>query len=171
MVFHPFKFFCYLQIDSGPFTAFMVTVYVGPPTLVIMYCYLKIFQTVRSHTNNVHSTVFGGNQLNVEEIKTARLLFIIVVFFNLCWIPVMLIDIVDTIDGKWTFPRETYVAYSFLATVSSALNPIIYGLLNNNFRREYLQLFRCRHCRKQPTVEPSVLMERRKKIKPTSATF
>lgn len=68
----------------------------------------------------------------------------------------MLIDIVDTIDGKWTFPRETYVAYSFLATVSSALNPIIYGLLNNNFRREYLQLFRCRHCRKQPTVEPSI---------------
>ena len=170
MVFHPFKFFCYLQIDSGPFTAFMVTVYVGPPTLVIMYCYLKIFQTVRSHTNNVHSAVFGGNQLNVEEIKTARLLFVIVVFFNLCWIPVMLIDIVDTIDGKWTFPRETYVAYSFLATVSSALNPIIYGLLNNNFRREYLQLFRCRHCRKQPTVEPSVLMERRKKIKPTSTT-
>ena len=56
----------------------------------------------------------------------ARTLFIIVVFFNLCWTPVMLIDIVDTIYGRWTFPRETYVAYSFLATISSALNPIIY---------------------------------------------
>ena len=52
----------------------------------------------------------------------------------------MLIDIADTIYGRWTFPQETYVAYSFLATISSALNPIIYGLMNNNFRSEYLKI-------------------------------
>ncbi|KAJ7374284.1 melatonin receptor [Desmophyllum pertusum] len=52
MVFHPAKFFCYLPIDSGPFTAFMVTVYIGLPTCVIAFCYVRIFQTVRSHNNN-----------------------------------------------------------------------------------------------------------------------
>ncbi|XP_022800801.1 5-hydroxytryptamine receptor 1A-like [Stylophora pistillata] len=163
MVFHPFKFFCYLQIDSGPFMAYMVTVYIGLPTLVVMYCYLRIFETVRSHNDNVHSIALRGNQLNVEEIKTARLLFIIVLFFNICWTPVMLIDIVDTLNGKWIFPRETYVAYSFLATVSGSLNPIIYGLLNKNFRREYLKVFRRRYCRNRAKIEPSVVMERRPK--------
>ena len=163
MVFHPFKFFCYLQIDSGPFTGYLVTVYIALPTLVVMYCYLRIFQTVRSHKNNVHSIALRGNQLNVEEIKTARLLFIIVLFFNICWTPVMLIDIVDTLNGKWIFPLETYLAYSFLATVSSSLNPTIYGLLNKNFRREYLKVFRRRYCRNRAKVEPSVLMERRPK--------
>ena len=161
MVFHPSKFFCYLQIHSGAFTAFMVTVYVGLPTLVIFYCYLRIFQTVRGHNNNIQTSVFGSSAVNVEEIKVARTLFIIVVFFNLCWTPVMLIDIVDTIYGRWTFPRETYVAYSFLATISSALNPIIYGLMNNNFRSEYLKILRCSYCRLQTAVEPFVLIKRR----------
>ena len=91
----------------------------------------------------------------------ARTLFIIVVFFNLCWTPVMLIDIIDTIYGRWAFLPETYVAYSFLVTISSALNPIIYGLMNNNFRSEYLKTLRCSYCRLQTAVEPFVLMKRR----------
>ena len=49
MVFHPSKFFCYLQIDSRAFTALMAIVYVGLPTCIIFYCYLRIFNTVRSH--------------------------------------------------------------------------------------------------------------------------
>ena len=161
MVFHPAKFFCYLQIDSGPFTAFMVTVYIGLPTCVIAFCYVRIFQTVRSHNNNFQTAGVGSNRVNVEEIKVARTLFVIVVFFNLCWTPVLLIDIVDTIAGRWIFPREAYVAYSFLGTISSALNPIIYGVLNKSFQKEYVKIFRCSYCRFQTIVEQFVPMERR----------
>ena len=120
MVFHPSKFFCYLQIDSRAFTAVMVTVYIGLPSCVIFYCYLRIFQTVRSHNTHFQTSGVASHPLNVEEIKITRTLFVIVVCFNLCWTPVLLIDIVDTIRGTWTFPREAYVAYSFLATISSA---------------------------------------------------
>ena len=154
MVFHPSKFFCYLQIDSGAFTAFLVTVYVGFPTCVIFYCYLKIYQSVRCHNNNFQSTRVGCFAVNVEEIKVARTLFVIVVFFNLCWTPILVIDIVDTIRGSWIFPRGAYVAYSFLATISSALNPLIYGVLNKNFQKEYLKVFRCIYCRSETIVEP-----------------
>ena len=87
----------------------------------------------------------------------ARTLFVIVVFFTLCWAPVMVIDLVDVIRGSWTFPREAYIAYSVLATLSTALNPLIYGVLNRNFRREYLKLLRCRYCRPQAVVVPSVV--------------
>ena len=161
MMFHPSKFFCYLQIDSGPFTAFLVTVYIGLPTCVIFFCYLRIFQTVRSHNTNFQTTDVASNAVNVEEIKIARTLFVIVVFFSLCWAPILLIDIVDTIYGRWIFPREVYVAYGFLATLSSALNPVIYGVLNKNFRKEYLKILRCSYCRFQTIVEPFIVMERR----------
>ena len=154
MVFHPSKFFCYLQIDSGAFTAFLVTVYVGFPTCVIFFCYLRIFKTVRSHNNNFQTSGNGPSTLNVGEIKVARTLFVIVVFFNLCWTPILLIDLVDTVRGSWTFPREAYVAYSFLVTISSALNPVIYGVLNNSFQKEYLKFLRCSYCRSQTIVEP-----------------
>ena len=154
MVFHPSKFFCYLRIDSGAFgAAFLVAVYVGIPSCIIFYCYLRIFKTIRSHNNNLHLPDNGINSVNVEEIKVARTLFMIVVSFNLCWAPVLLIDIVDTILGRYTFPREAYVAYTFLANISSALNPLIYGVLNKNFRNDYIKVLSCRCCRAQAAVE------------------
>ena len=135
MVLHPSKFFCYLQIDSRAFTALMAIVYVGLPTCIILYCYLRIFNTVRSHNSNFETSRNGRNTVNVEEIKVARTLFVIVVFFNICWTPIFVIDITDTVLGRWIFPRELYVAYSFLATISSAINPLIYGVLNKIFKR------------------------------------
>ena len=154
MVFHPSKFFCYLEINSGAFTAVLVTVYIGLPASVIFYCYLRIYKTVRSHNNNFQLAGSGVSTINVEEIKMARTLFVIVVFFNLCWTPILLIDLVDTIRGRWVFPREVYVAYSFLAAISSALNPVIYGVLNKNFQNEYLKILRCTYCRSVTRVEP-----------------
>ena len=147
MVFHPYKFICYLTIDNSVFAATLVTVYVGIPSCVIFYCYLRIFKTVCSHNSNLQLSSNGSSMINVEDIKVVRTLFVIVVFFNLCWTPVLLIDLVDAIRGGWTFPREAYVAYTFLGTISSALNPLIYGVLNKSFRKDYLKLLCCRHCR------------------------
>ena len=161
MVFHPYKFICNPTIDSSVFAAILVTVYVGIPSCVIFYCYLRIFKTVHSHNNNFQLFSNGSSTVNVEDIKVARTLFAIVVFFNLYWTPVLLIDLVDTIRGGWTFPREAYVAYTFLGTISSALNPLIYGVLNKNFRKDYLKLLCCRHCRSQTAVEPAMVMEGR----------
>ena len=156
MIFHPAKFICFLNIDTTALISFE-TVFVGIPSCIIFYFYFRIFKTVRSHNNNLHLSGNGINAVNVEEVKVARTLFVIVVFFNLCWTPVLVIDLVDIIRGMWTFPREAYVAYSVLATLSAALNPFIYGVLNRNFRREYLKLLRCRHCRPQAVVEPSLV--------------
>ena len=154
MVFHPSKFFCYVQVDSGAFMVFIMTVYVGLPACVIFYSYTRIFKTVRSHNNKFQNTGTETSTANVEEIKVVRTIFVIVVFFFLCWTPILVIDIVDTTCGSWIFPREVYVAYNFLATISSALNPVIYGLLNKNFRKEYLKVLRCRCCHSQAIAAP-----------------
>ena len=50
------------------------------------------------------------------------------------------------------------MAWSLLGTISSALNPIIYGVLNKNFQKEYLKVLRCGYCRSKRIVEP-VLVE------------
>lgn len=81
--------------------------------------------------------------VNVEEIKITHTLFMIVACVQICWVPVLAIDIADRVHGMWTFPREVYVAYSFLATLNSALNPVILVLRNRNFRREYFKVLRC----------------------------
>lgn len=160
MVFHPSKFFCYLQIDSGPFTAFLVTVCIGPSITVIFYCYLRIFKIIQSHNKNFQTTGNGSSTVNEEEIKITLTLFVIVVLFVLCWTPVLLIDVIDTIRGSWTFAREAYVAYTFLATLSSALNPFVYGLMNRNFRKEYLKMLCCHCCRSYLIARPQTVQAR-----------
>ena len=151
MIFQPAKFICFLNIDTTALTSFE-TIFIGIPSCIIFYFYVRIFKTVRSHNNNFHPSgsgiSCGIDAVNVEEVKVARTLFVIVVFFTLCWAPIVVIDLEDVIRGSWTFPREAYIAYSVLATLSTALNPLIYGVLNRNFRREYLKLLRCRYCRR-----------------------
>ena len=159
MVFHPSKFVCFPQIERREYTACGVIAYVAIPTCVIFYCYMRIFKTVRSHNNNFQSSGTATSTVNVEEIKVARTLFIILVFFNLCWTPVLLVDIIDTVFVRWTFPREVYVTYSFLATLNSALNPLLYGVLNKNFRKEYLKILRCSYCRSQAIVAPVFIVQ------------
>ena len=138
--------------------AYGIPLYIGIPTCVIVYCYFRIFTTVRNHNySNFHLPGNPISSVNVEEVKVARTLLIIVVFFNLCWIPILTIDFVDTISQRYNFPSEVYVAYTFLATISSALNPLIYGVMNKSFRRNYLKVLRCRYCRSQGVVEPLAL--------------
>ena len=151
MIFHPAKFFCSFPIESSAFLAYGFRLYVGILTCVIIYCYFRIL-TVRRHNNNCPGNPIST--VNVEEVKVVRIIFVVVVFFNLCWIPVLTIDLVDTARQKWTFPPEAYLTYTFMATISSAFNPLIYGVLNKSFRKNYLNVLRCRCCRSQAVVEP-----------------
>ena len=153
MVFHPFKLFRVPKIIAV--LGISGTVCLGISCVIILYCYFRIFKTVRHHNNNFRPPDNPVNTINVEEVKVARTLFITVVFFILCWAPVMVI--VDTIHEKWIFSREAYLAYSFLAVFSSALNPLIYGVLNKSFRKDYLKVLCCRCCRSQGVVEPLAL--------------
>jgi melatonin receptor type 1A len=97
-------------------------------------------------------------------MRTTHTLFAIVIVFIVCWTPVLIIDIIDTIDGKWSLPRAVYASYTFLATISNAINPVIYGLMNPTLRGGYLDLLLCRKLggkrysfreRKEPTPEES----------------
>ena len=155
MVFHSFKLFCVPKIIAVP--GISGTVCLGISCAIILYCYFRIFKTVRHHNNNFRLPGNPVNTINVEEVKVERTLFITVLFFILCWAPIMVIDLVDTIHERWIFPREAYVAYSFLAVFCSALNPLIYCVLNKSFRKDYLKVLCCRCCRSQGVVEPLAL--------------
>ena len=76
MIFHASKFFCYPPIDNSAFVAYCLLLYLGIPSTIILYCYLRVFQTVRSHRNNFQRPGNPVITANVEEIKEARTLFV-----------------------------------------------------------------------------------------------
>ena len=155
MVFHPAKFFCYFSV-ANTYVYYGSPLYIGVPTCVFIYCYLRIFTTVRNHNRNAHLPGNPISSVNVEEVKVARTIFVVVVFFNLCWIPVLTVNVLDDAFQRWIFPTDVYIFYTLLGTLSSAVNPLIYGVMNKRFRTNYLRALRCTHCRSQVVVGPLV---------------
>ena len=156
VVYHPFKNFCHIHQFGGgrAFSAIRLVIYLALPSCVILFSYFRIFQKVRNHNQNFHFPNGTMSAVNVEEIKITHTLFMIVACVQICWVPIFAVDIADRVHGRWIFPREVYVAYSFLATLNSALNPIILVLRNRNFRKEYFELLRCNYFRPKSVVAP-----------------
>lgn len=149
-VFHPGKVICVTLheniFSSQVFTTFSSVAFVFLPACVVIWCYTKVFRAIRRHFRQLASrrvSTVSLNNLTPAEIVVTRTVFAIVLAFFICWIPCIVIDIVDVMRDEW-FDRQVYLAYTYFAYTSSAINPFIYGVLNRSFRVEYLKLLRCR---------------------------
>lgn len=156
MIFHPGKYFCYAHIDVAWYTAFVAILYVGVPINITLFCYFRVFQVVKKHNNRFSNSSGAQSNLNVEEIKITRTLFIVLIVYMTCWTPILIMDLIDTFRGFWSLSREAYTCYSFLAVVSSATNPIIYGFMNPVFKKEYLKILCCKKNRNGPNLARTV---------------
>lgn len=150
-VFHPGKAICvnlYRTITSSQvYTIVSCFTFVFLPAVIITWCYIKVFKAIRRHfrrlaERKVSTTSLGS--LKPAEIIVTRTVFVIMLAFFLCWIPCIVIDFVDIMQSRdeW-FDRRVYLAYTYFAYTSSAINPFIYGVMNRSFRLEFLKLFKC----------------------------
>ena len=147
-VFHPGKAICVnlyrSLISTQIYTIFSSVTFVFVPAVVIIWCYTKVFRSIRGHFRQLAASKMSSasiNNINPAEIVITRAVFAIVIVFFLCWIPCIVIDLVDISRDDW-FDRRVYLAYTYFAYTSSAINLIIYGIMNRSFRVEYLKFLR-----------------------------
>ena len=137
--FHAGKAMCWYSFQSNiAYTIFVECIYIATPLTVIIICYAKVFHTV-SRSNRVFVQENNPQQLraNVEEAKVTKTLAAVMVGFACCWLPICIVDNIDTARGEDTLPRQVYLTYGFLCYLSSTINPFIYVATNKQFRREY----------------------------------
>jgi len=129
------------------YTVFLECVFVATTLTIITICYIKVFRTV-SRSNQVFSRENNVQQLrtNVEEAKVSKTLAAVMVGFTCCWLPISIMDYIDAARVEQTLPRQVYLTYAFLAYLSSAINPVIYGAINRQFRREHKAILRMTVC-------------------------
>ncbi|EDO43315.1 predicted protein [Nematostella vectensis] len=155
--FSPGKCFYFQKSSNHQPSTLFAYVNVFIPMCVIIFCYYKIFNTIRSH--QIQANIQQNNNFlsrpNIQEIKVTRTLFLTVVGFMLCWTAVLVIDLFDMVLDKLSFPREMYIFYSWLVTISSVINPFIYGVMNPMFREEFKRILRikCNFPRIEPVQE------------------
>ncbi|XP_068713864.1 melatonin receptor type 1A-like [Montipora foliosa] len=143
-LFQPGKLFCYFE---SKFSLLILPFYIfiGISMVILIVCYLRVFKALKIHERTVAKNLRNGNarkvSLSLEDIKVTKILFVTVVAFIFCWTPVLVVDVVDNFLGSgWELNRETYYMYSVFGITSSAINPIIYGVMNPSYRRAYLRL-------------------------------
>uniref|UniRef100_H2YR13 G-protein coupled receptors family 1 profile domain-containing protein n=1 Tax=Ciona savignyi TaxID=51511 RepID=H2YR13_CIOSA len=128
------------------FTIFITVGAIVIPIIVIAFCYLKLFLTVRGSGRWVRSLsmgsgVFQSNEQHRRSIRKERNLLqtlaTTVAFFCVCWVPYGLSIL---IDAKGV-PKHAKKVFGWLGLSNSMVNFIIYGAMNPVFRRGYRNLF------------------------------
>ena len=115
------------------------------PTFIIVICYVKVFFALKEHRKNLLKvlTKVGPQfqRITVEDVRVTKTLFATVIGFLLCWMPVLLIEMVELGLGNDSLPRQVHLMFTMCGLSSSVINPFIYGVMNKAFRREYKNAF------------------------------
>lgn len=114
--------------------------FIVPMSLVIL-CYSSIHHVIRHHNNAIVPSLQQNNSqaTRIQDIKTCRVVFVAVLGFCLCWSP-----FISTMVLEFGFQIPIYpsvLSISFLLTSASAyINPLIYGVMNQTMRVEFLKI-------------------------------
>lgn len=156
-------FLC-LQFPSGADThvirIFQICLFVilyALPLLIMAILYVLICRKLwlRKIPGNISTT--NRAVVEMSKRKVVRLLVILVVVFALCWFPTYINHYFWFVRPEHGHKLPTGVQFVFLwlAHANSAINPCLYILLNDSFRRELVStLTRCLGCFScQPTCQ------------------
>ena len=157
------KFESICTVDWGrnvAYTLVFAIVFLYVPFLVTAVLYCVILQTAikqrrridlikvgeittecRSQGPGKNSEVTGVKK-TTKEHKATVMIAIVVGTFCICWFPHS-VGVFCILDPNCNFNDSFYVATTWLAMLNSAMNSIIYGLMNRSFRRAFKSVLFC----------------------------
>lgn len=97
-----------------------------------------------------------------DELKISCMLLVILTSFVMCWAPIAIVNLVETIRDESVAPGMNQFSV-FMMFFSSLINPVTYGLLNRKFRKEFSNVF-CLHCPSETPSSHGVTEERAKRV-------
>ncbi|CAH1784860.1 unnamed protein product [Owenia fusiformis] len=135
----------YLTHDSQSFKLFLLIIRAVIPCLLIIYCYTFIYRVTRESHRRVSHTMLNARTLNAHnqrhERHLTRMMMVIFIVFAISYFPCTISSIID-----WnTVLSKTYHMYCQITVyIGSSVNPLIYGLMNEQYQEAYLNILRCR---------------------------
>ncbi|RXG71448.1 C-X-C chemokine receptor type 1, partial [Armadillidium vulgare] len=139
------------EVYEKTFIAWLVIIIVlnWIPLTVMLFCYTKLFMEFKKHAMKVEGKEHPGI-LNMKK-RFVKMLFAMIIVFTLCWLPFQLFVIFNehlvmnndskTNDSDEVMYRFTLMEY--IVYLNPAVNPFIYGLMHENFKRGFRVTFKC----------------------------
>ncbi|XP_045394370.1 melatonin-related receptor [Lemur catta] len=135
-------------LNNHVFAVTIVCIHFVLPLLIVGFCYMRIWIKVLAARDPAGQN--PDNQL--AEVRNFLTMFVIFLLFAVCWCPINVLTVLVAVSPKamaGKIPNWLYLAAYFIAYFNSCLNAVIYGLLNENFRREYWTIF---HAMRHPIL-------------------
>ena len=141
--------FVHLSFSNGFVRIYNIVVnafYITVPNFVVAVCYWRVYKTIRHHNTAVAPSSREGNSpYGVNEARITRLLTVVVVSFYLCMFPGYFFTLLSDLNLLPSSVLKYHVSLRvFPIFTSSVINPIIYGVMNQSFRLEFVKIVRCR---------------------------
>ena len=153
----PVSEFCLFHWSSANFSKFhslaCAVVYGALPITIMIYLYSKLVYKLWFRPISSSSTIAQQNKLRYRK-KSARLVVTVSVIYSVCWIPVLAIYVISSFTSLQIYSSVHTTSIVFV-TLNSAINPVLYSLQSDRFRKHMLALLQfpcctCTSCRVVP---------------------
>ena len=149
--YHPGKCWCFYKLDMDEslglyiYITFCYSMVVSFSFSTIVFSYYKVFRKIHAHYVQVGKSSLRdeNSRALAEELKITFMLLVTVLAFFICWTPSIITDLYEVFGGYYTLPRQVYTLNVFTFVGSSAVNPVIYGLMKKEFKEAYKTILKC----------------------------
>jgi len=109
------------------------------PLLIITFCHCHMAQVLWGTKTPGQAYDQRDEVILANKRKVTKMLSIVVVLFGICWLPFQTFNFLSAVQVPLSFSGVNYVwmACHILAMSNSCCNPLIYGIYNTKFRREF----------------------------------
>lgn len=136
------------------------------PIVVVSFAHVKIYGIIRGRKDRWSQRSDRPENSDTEikrktaenrERKTMLLLLMIALVFAISWLPLNIFNIIADINEEMLLEIDNnmliFPICHLLVLCSACANPVLYGWLNENFRKEFLKVFCCLNikCKNQET--------------------
>ncbi|KAM6986239.1 teleost multiple tissue opsin 2b [Aplochiton taeniatus] len=129
------------RLQTAQSHAYIICLFIfclGLPIMVMVYCYGRLLWAVKQ---------VGKIRKSAARRREYHILFMVlttVVCYMLCWMPYGVVAMMATFGRPGIITPVASVVPSLLAKSSTVINPLIYILMNKQFYRCFLIMFRCK---------------------------
>ncbi|XP_068742568.1 beta-1 adrenergic receptor-like [Montipora capricornis] len=141
---HQHKICRFADTMSAEYLTTFACITVLMPTLFISFAYVRMYRAaskLKRRLKSLQVQPSRGQEITsaLKESKSAKTIGIVVGVFYLCWIPFMIAVVLSAFFKDLVTPVVVLVI-STLVFSNSAMNPVLYGYLNRDFRSAYKKL-------------------------------
>ena len=134
-----------LVIDMKYMVYFNFFGFILVPLVIIFATYIKLFQFIWSRSRKVReSNALPDDNVKIvklrKESRAAKKIFLVIVLFTLCWLPIHIINTIMLLTGKFNIHAMTIGVY--LSHINSMINPFFYANANPRFKEAFKRTLR-----------------------------